>query len=128
MKNKSAFARNLRRKMDEKKVASTRLCKEVGVSRAAIYKWLTGDFEPTRDNMRKLCDFFGCRPEDMWRETEKPVLPNDGSGAFGRFYREPLVTAPKSDPLSDLFSALEERITANVLVRICSIFSGGHNA
>ena len=41
----------------------------MGVSRAAVYQWESGESKPEADKLLNLAEFYGCGVEDLLRDN-----------------------------------------------------------
>lgn len=58
--NKEIFAKRLKMIMSENKVTAKELSGILNVTADAVYNWTRGQNSITKENLEKICDFFGC--------------------------------------------------------------------
>lgn len=66
IKTQSAVQSKLRRKRLERGLSQAKLAQALGVYGTYISLWEIGAGRPNAASMQKLCDFFGCTPEDLF--------------------------------------------------------------
>lgn len=49
----------LKKLMDERGITNMELCKQTGILKSSIYAWKHGEYEIGKENMEKLCEYFG---------------------------------------------------------------------
>ena len=64
------FKENFIRLCNEKKVAPSKVCKEVGLSSAAFSLW-TDDSVPRRATIMRIADYFGITAEKLLEEKKE---------------------------------------------------------
>lgn len=45
------------------------VAKEVGVNRNSVFRWESGEVEPTAENLEKLARLYGCTVEYLLEQT-----------------------------------------------------------
>lgn len=76
MNNKSIFAENLKKYMDEKNVSRRELCAALDFSYYTVSDWVNGKKYPRMDKVEILANYFGIQKSDLIEEKqveEKPV-------------------------------------------------------
>lgn len=64
-KNQS-FKKFLCAKILEKKISITGLSKELGVTRKALYAWMSGESMPEKARIDKICEILEVKPREVW--------------------------------------------------------------
>lgn len=74
---KNHFISNLRHLMRLNGVTQEALCEMLGISRAALTKWLSGDNFPTINNLVTLKEIFKCESIDdlIFKDMTMPATP-----------------------------------------------------
>lgn len=76
MENKSIFAKNLQRYMDQNNVTRKDLCETLKLSYFTVTSWVNGTKYPRMDKVEMLANFFGIQKSDLIEDKsaeEKPV-------------------------------------------------------
>ena len=64
------IAQNLRKLMEDRKLSSSRLAREIHVHTSTVSNWLDGK-EVKAENLEALCKYFGCTLDYLAGTTEK---------------------------------------------------------
>jgi transcriptional regulator with XRE-family HTH domain len=82
--------------MQQKKEKPESLAKEIGVSRAAVYKWLRGENEPQDEHRQALADYFKVSKAALsdGEEVDWTLLQQVMSISFDLFEQYDLPTDP----------------------------------
>ncbi len=64
---------NLRK---QKSVSQEKLAEKLGVSRQTVSKWETNAMQPSMENLKYLCEFFGVESAYFFDENEAITLPD----------------------------------------------------
>ena len=59
------FNENLKKLRKEKGLTQKKLANEIYVSRTLITKYETGVVFPTKENIKRLAEFFGIKPHEL---------------------------------------------------------------
>ena len=54
------FGEQLRKLLKERKITQTQLIRDLSISSAVPYKWLSGINEPSIENLSRLAEYFEC--------------------------------------------------------------------
>lgn len=57
---------------------------KLGQSDATIARWESGKREPGVDDLIKLAQLYGCRPQDLWAPPDEPIGPALDAGLLQR--------------------------------------------
>lgn len=73
------FSRNLRNKLDAKRITQNDVARHLGVSAVAVSRWVNGESMPRPNMLDKLCAYLVCTPEDLMTDHTKVtvLLPED---------------------------------------------------
>ena len=54
--------KKLEKLLDKRGESIYRMCENTGICRSSVTAWKQGKYGVSRDNMKKLCDYFGVEP------------------------------------------------------------------
>lgn len=79
MNNKSIFADNLKKYMEQSNVTRRELCAALGFSYYTVSDWVNGKKYPRMDKVEILANYFGIQKSDLIEEklTEEKEKDND---------------------------------------------------
>ena len=79
MNNKSIFADNLKKYMEQRNVTRRELCAALGFSYYTVSDWVNGKKYPRMDKVEILANYFGIQKSDLIEEklTEEKEKDND---------------------------------------------------
>ncbi|SHE84006.1 Helix-turn-helix domain-containing protein [Microbulbifer donghaiensis] len=69
------------------------VCRRLGVNRAQFNKYLSGDTQPSRYTLTKICDFFGVEPHEI-------LMPHEQFAQIVRVRSAPGASAAPAQPYS----------------------------
>ena len=67
------FAENLRNMFIAKNKKQVDLAKYLDTTKATVTHWVNGENVPRMNTIDRICTFFGCSPEDLTTDHNKPV-------------------------------------------------------
>ena len=63
---------------EQKGVKPSRAAVDAGITKSAVTYWKQSGAEPTGDNVKKLCDYFGVSRSVLFDDIKKePAIPED---------------------------------------------------
>jgi len=68
LEEKLNFSKNLRCLCNRQESISY-VCSQIEINRQQFNKYLTGQFVPSKSNLRKICEFFGVDEDDIFSDT-----------------------------------------------------------
>ena len=94
------FKENFVRLCNQKGVAPTVVCKEIGLSDAVYSKW-TDESVPRRATLMKIADYFGVTVDDLLNEEKAPAAETEEADELNELLEE-LKTRPEMRMLFSL--------------------------
>ena len=94
------FKENFIRLCNQRGVAPTVVCKEIGLSDAVYSKW-TDESVPRRATLMKLADYFGVTVDDLLRDEKAPAAEAEEVDELNELLEE-LKTRPEMRMLFSL--------------------------
>lgn len=94
------FKENFIRLCNQKGVAPTVVCKEIGLSDAVYSKW-TDESVPRRATLMKIADYFSVTVDDLLRDEKAPPAEADEADELNEMLEE-LKTRPEMKLLFSL--------------------------
>ena len=94
------FKENFIRLCNQRGVAPTVVCKEIGLSDAVYSKW-TDESVPRRATLMKLADYFGVTVDDLLRDEKAPAAEAEEADELNELLEE-LKTRPEMRMLFSL--------------------------
>ena len=94
------FKENFIRLCNQKGVAPTVVCKEIGLSDAVYSKW-TDESVPRRATLMKIADYFSVTVDDLLRDEKTPPAEADEADELNEMLEE-LKTRPEMKLLFSL--------------------------
>lgn len=91
------FKENFVRLCNQRGVAPTVVCKEIGLSDAVYSKW-TDDSVPRKATLMRIADYFGVTVEDLLQEKKPPAAKAEEDAE-----------ADEADELNELLQELKTR-------------------
>lgn len=73
MEDTKIFAKNLKRLMLENNLNQTELAKKIGLSEAAISRYLNGTRFPSTKVVAKLMEAFNCKTSDLFESKDEQL-------------------------------------------------------
>lgn len=81
------FGYNLKVLRKSFKLSQEELARIVGKSYSSISRWEAGIHEPTKEDVKKICDHFGLYPSDlMYRKLDDHTPTDETSDLFRLLY------------------------------------------
>lgn len=80
MNNKSIFADNLKKYMDQNNVSRRELCATLGFSYYTVSDWVNGKKYPRMDKVETLANYFGIQKSDLIEEKQEEEKPVNDDG------------------------------------------------
>ncbi len=81
------FKKNFIKLCNQKGVAPTVVCKEIGLSDAVYSKW-TDESVPRRATLMKIADYFGVTVEDLLKEEKATTAEADEADELNEYLEE----------------------------------------
>lgn len=77
--SKEVFSENLRTKLEDKRKSQKQLAKALGVTEAAVSRWVNGDAMPRSSMIDSMAQFFMCSVDDLTASKQRTVqlMPED---------------------------------------------------
>lgn len=101
-------------------ISQMEAAERLGVSRQTIYRWESGESEPTLENLRSLADLYGMAVDELLNGPAEPDVPEEDAA------EPPQDESDKIELLSNRpYTALADRKTVQVAALAFVVIYGG---